>query len=92
MSSNYGFEPTLDGLNNIDSDSTTTNNIICDTIQINVSGTSQTPPLISNDTSIATTAFVNSVISSIGSGYVSLTGNQTLTTGIKTFTNLPQRP
>ena len=90
MSSNYGFEPTLDGLNNIDSDSTTTNNIICDTIQINVSGTSQTPPLISNDTSIATTAYVNSVISSIGSGYVSLTGNQTLTTGIKTFTNLPQ--
>tara|TARA_R110000868_G_scaffold96904_3_gene266540 strand:- start:1638 stop:4370 length:2733 start_codon:yes stop_codon:yes gene_type:complete len=59
MSSNYGFEPTLDGLNNIDADSSTVTDIICDTIQINLSGTAPTVTALSNDTSIATTAWVN---------------------------------
>ena len=36
MSTNYGFEPTLDGLNNVDADSSTTTNIICDTITVRV--------------------------------------------------------
>ena len=80
---NYGFEPTLDGLNNIDADSMTTTNIICDTIQINTSGTAPTVSALSNDTSIATTAWVNNHASSL---YVTLAGTQTIT-GEKTFSN-----
>jgi hypothetical protein len=83
MSTNYGFEPTLDGLNNIDADSSTTTNIICDTIQINSSGTAPTVSALSNDTNIATTAWVTS--HAIGS-YVTLAGTQTIT-GQKTFSN-----
>lgn len=90
MSSNYGFEPTLDGLNSIDADSSTTNNIICDTIQINVSGTVPTRTLGDNTTNIANTQFVQNAVSTAGSSFVSLAGNQTLTTGIKTFINLPE--
>jgi hypothetical protein len=39
MSTNYGFEPTLDGLNNIDADSMATTDIVCDTIKVNVKAT-----------------------------------------------------
>lgn len=83
MSSNYGFEPTLDGLNNIDSDSTTTTNIICDNIQINVSGTAPTVSALSNDTNIATTAWVSNHTSGT---YMTLATTQTAT-GEKTFSN-----
>jgi hypothetical protein len=83
MATNYGFEPTLDGLNNIDADSSTTTNIICDTIQINSSGTAPTVSALSNNTNIATTAWVTS--HAIGS-YVTLAGTQTIT-GQKTFSN-----
>ena len=83
MSTNYGFEPTLDGLNNIDADSTTTTNIICDTIQINNSGTAPTVSALSNDTNIATTAWVTNHASGL---YVTLAGTQTVT-GEKTFSN-----
>jgi len=88
MSSNYGFEPTLDGLNNIDANNSTTENIVCDTIQINVSGNA---PTIANpldySTSIATTEWVTN---HAGVGYVTLNTSQTLTAGIKTFQNLPE--
>jgi len=90
MSGNYGFEPTLDGLNNIDADNTTTSDIVCNTIQILNSGTSPTMIAGDNTTHIATTAFVTNAVAGAGAGYVLLTGNQTLTTGIKTFTNLPE--
>lgn len=90
MSTNYGFEPTLDGLNNIDSDNTNASNIICDTIQINVSGTAPTRAPGDNTTNIANTAFVTNAIAGAGANNVTLAGSQTLTTGIKTFTNLPQ--
>lgn len=83
MSTNYGFEPTLDGLNNIDADSTTTTNIVCDTIQINNSGTAPTVSALSNDTNIATTAWVTNHASGL---YVTLAGTQTVT-GQKTFSN-----
>ena len=83
MSTNYGFEPTLDGLNNIDADSSTTTNIICDTIQINTSGTAPTVSALSNDTNIATTAWVNNHASG---AYVTLGTTQTVT-GQKTFSN-----
>jgi len=83
MSSNYGFQPTLSGLNTIESDSTTSSNIICDTIQINQSGTAPTMTPNDNSTHIATTAYVDSAIS--GSGFVTLSGTQTIS-GQKTFT------
>ena len=83
MSTNYGFEPTLDGLNNIDADSSTTTNIICDTIQINSSGTAPTVSALSNDTNIATTAWVTS---HAGGGYMTLGTTQTAS-GQKTFSN-----
>ena len=86
MSTNYGFEPTLDGLNNIDSDSTTTTNIVCDTITINTSGTAPTMAPGNNTTNIANTAFVTNAISSAGGSYVTLTGTQTVS-GQKTFNN-----
>lgn len=91
MSSNYGFEPTLDGLNNIDADNTTTSDIVCNTIQILNSGTAPTMPAIDNSTNIATTAYVtNAISSSVITNYVTTDTTQTLTTGIKTFTNLPE--
>lgn len=83
MSTNYGFEPTLDGLNNIDADSSTTTNIICDTIQINISGTAPTVSALSNDTNIATTAWVtNHAVTN----YMTLSTTQTAP-GQKTFSN-----
>ena len=84
MSTNYGFEPTLDGLNNIDADSSTTTNIICDTIQINTSGTAPTVSALSNDTSIATTAWVNNHASG---AYVTLAGAPQIISSEKTFSN-----
>lgn len=86
MSTNYGFEPTLDGLNNIDSDSTTTTNIVCDTITINTSGTAPTMAPGDNSTNIANTAFVTNAVSGAGANYVTLTGTQTVS-GEKTFSN-----
>jgi len=83
MSTNYGFEPTLDGLNTINADSTTATNIICDTIQINTSGTAPTVSALSNDTNIATTAWVTSHASS---NYMTLSTTQTAS-GQKTFSN-----
>jgi len=80
--SNYGFEPTLDGLNTINADSSTVSNIVCDTIQINVSGTAPTMPPLNNTTNIATTAFVTAATS----GFMDLTSTQTAT-GEKSFTN-----
>jgi len=87
MSTNYGFEPTLDGLNNIDANSSTTTNIICDTIQINTSGIAPTMPPLDNSTKIATTSYVDTAISAVGG--VSLSGTNVFT-GFNSFnTNLP---
>ena len=80
--SNYGFEPTLDGLNTINSDSSTITDIICDTIQINVSGTAPTMAPLNNSTNIATTAFVTTATS----GFMDLISIQTAP-GAKTFSN-----
>lgn len=83
MSTNYGFEPTLDGLNNIDADSSTATNIICDTIQINTSGTAPTRAPADNSTNIATTSYVDNATTGV---FVDLTTTQTIT-GEKTFSN-----
>ena len=83
MSSNFGFEPTLDGLNNIDSDSTTTNNIICNTLLVNTTALVPTVSPLSNDTNVATTAWVTA---HAGGAYVTTNTTQTVT-GEKTFSN-----
>ena len=84
MSSNYGFQPTLDGLNTIDADSSTSNNIICDNIQINVSGTVPTAPIGDNTTKLANCNFVQSAVSGAGS---SLLSSDNTWTGFNTFSN-----
>lgn len=86
MSSNYGFQPTLDGLNNIDADSTTTTNIICDTITVNTSSSVPTMAPGNSTTNIANTQFVTNAITTAGANYVDLTSTQTIT-GEKTFSN-----
>lgn len=83
MSTNYGFEPTLDGLNNIDADNTTTSDIVCNTIVINTSGTAPTMPPANNSTHIATTAYVDAATTGV---FVTLGTTQTIT-GQKTFSN-----
>jgi len=86
MSSNYGFSPTLDGLNNIDADSSTTTNIICDTITVNTSSTVPTRIAGDSTTNIANTQFVSNAVTTAGANYVDLTSTQTIT-GAKTFSN-----
>ena len=83
MSTNYGFEPTLDGLNNIDADNTTTSDIVCNTIIINTSGTAPTRPPADNSTNIATTAYVDAATTG---SFVTIGTTQTVT-GEKTFSN-----
>ena len=84
MSTNYGFEPTLSGLNTIDADSTTTTDIICNNLTVNVSGTAPTMPSIDNSTHLATTAFVNNHTST---NYVTISNPPQTITGEKTFSN-----
>lgn len=86
MSTNYGFEPTLDGLNNIDADSSTTTNIICDTITVNTSSSVPTRTAGDSTTNIANTQFVTNAVTTAGANYVDLTSTQTVT-GAKTFSN-----
>lgn len=87
MSTNYGFEPTLDGLNNIDADSSTTTNIICDTITVNTSSSVPTRTAGDNTTNIANTAFVTNAVSTAGANYVTLTGASQTISSEKTFSN-----
>ena len=86
MSSNYGFQPTLDGLNNIDADSSTTTNIICDTITVNTSSSVPTMAPGNSTTNIANTQFVTNAITTAGANYVDLTSTQSIS-GAKTFSN-----
>ncbi len=77
----------MNGLNNINANSGTFEEIDVNTLSVNVSGTAPTPPLLDNSTNIATTAFV---LSHTGGNYVDLTTNQTIVSGIKTFNLLPE--
>lgn len=87
MSTNYGFEPTLDGLNNIDADSSTTTNIICDTITVNTSSSVPTRTAGDSTTNIANTAFVTNAISTAGASYVTLAGASQTISSEKIFSN-----
>jgi hypothetical protein len=88
--SNYNFAPTLDGLNNIDGNSINSNTVITDYLTVNLGSSVPTLAPATNNNSIASTAFVQSLISTIPTNYVTTDTTQTLTTGIKTFTNLPE--
>lgn len=88
--SNYNFAPTLDGLNNVDGNSINSNTVITDYLTVNLGSSVPTLAPSTNNNSIASTAFVQSLISSVPTNYVTIDTTQTLTTGIKTFTNLPE--
>ena len=78
----------MNGLNTLSANAVFTDSLEVGTLQINVSGTA---PTLSNpldySTNIATTEWVTN---HAGVGYLTINTSQTLTTGIKTFTNLPQ--
>ena len=80
--------PTLDGLNNIDADSTSSTNITCETFIATTSAQAPTMTAGSSDNNVATTQFVTDAITN--APYVTTDTTQTLTTGTKYFTNLPQ--
>jgi hypothetical protein len=90
--SNYNFSPTLDGLNQIDSNNINTDTIICDYLTVDINSSVPTLPSNTNTNQIASTSFVQSVVSAIPviTNYVTTDTTQTLTTGVKTFTNLPE--
>jgi hypothetical protein len=80
----------MNGLNNINANSLNSNEIDVDILVVNTSGTCPTRPNGDNTLNLANTAFVTNAISSIPTNNVTLDTTQTLTTGIKTFTNLPE--
>ena len=88
LSNNNTVSKSMNGLIVIDADTVNSSEIDVDTLVINVSGTA---PTLSNpldySTNIATTAWVTN---HAGVGYVTVNTSQTLTTGIKTFSNLPR--
>ena len=77
----------MNGLNNINASGGTFDDITTNTLTVNSSAKAPTVSALSNDTNVATTAWVTS---HAGGSYVTTNTTQTLTTGIKTFTNLPQ--
>lgn len=88
LSNNNTVSKSMNGLIVIDADAVNSSEIDVDTLVINVSGTAPTiaNPL-DNSTNIATTAWVTN---HAGAGYVTINTSQTLGSGIKTFSNLPE--
>lgn len=82
--SNFNFSPTLNGLNNLDSNNVNTDTIITDYLTIDKGSSVPTLPNGTNNNEIASTAFVQNSISSVGGSYVDLTSTQNIT-GTKTF-------
>ena len=81
----------MNGLNNVSANSISTDLLVVENLQIDVAGT--TPlvvPLTTSNSNIANTAFVQGAILTAGANYMDLTTNQTVATGVKTFTNLPE--
>ena len=87
LSNNTSNDKSMNGLVTVDANSISTDELDVDTLVVNLEATAPTVSALSNDTHIATTAWVNSHASG---NYVTLGTTQTLTTGIKTFTNLPE--
>lgn len=84
--SNYNFSPTLDGLNNVESNNVNSDTIITDYLTVNNSSSVPTLPNSTNNNEIASTAFVQNLLSSGTSNLVTTNTTQTIT-GEKTFTN-----
>jgi hypothetical protein len=81
----------MNGLNSFTASSITTGDIIANTLEITTSGiTPLIVPLTTANSNIANTAFVQGAILTAAANYMDLTTNQTVATGIKTFTALPQ--
>jgi len=83
--SNYSFSPTLDGLNNVDGNSINSNTVITDYLTVNLGSSVPTLSPSTNTNEIASTAFVQSLVSGLSiSNYVTLNTVQTITAE-KTF-------
>jgi len=89
--SNYNFSPTLDGLNNIDSSNVNSDTIITDYLTVNIDSSVPTKATGTNNNTIASTAFVQDAITTIGTNYVTLNTPQTIT-ATKTFNALQYIP
>ena len=83
LSNNTTNDKSMNGLVTIDANSISTDELDVDTLVVNLSGTAPTVSVLSNDTNIATTAWVTNHASS---NYVTIAGTQTVT-GEKTFSN-----
>ena len=83
LSNNTTNDKSMNGLVSIEANSISTDELDVDTLVVNLSGTAPTVSALSNDTNIATTAWVNNHASSL---YVTLAGTQTVS-GEKTFSN-----
>lgn len=83
LSNNTTNDKSMNGLVTIDANSISTDELDVDTLVVNLSGTAPTVSALSNDTNIATTAWVTN---HAGGGYVTLATTQTVT-GEKTFSN-----
>jgi len=73
----------MNGLNNINASGGTFDDITTNTLTVNSSATAPTVSALSNDTNVATTAWVTN---HAGGSYVTLAGTQTIS-GEKTFSN-----
>lgn len=80
--------PTLDGLNNIEADSGNLTNITCQTFIATVSAQAPTMATGNISNNVATTEFVDDAITN--APFLTTDTTQTLTTGTKFFTNLPE--
>jgi hypothetical protein len=78
----------MNGLINVEANTGTFDNLNVNSLNVLVSGTAPTVSPLSNDTNIATTAWVTNH-AQVGT-YVDLINNQTIVSGIKTFNTLPQ--
>ena len=83
LSNNTTNDKSMNGLVTIDANSISTDELDVDTLVVNLSGTAPTVSALSNDTNIATTAWVTNHTSA---NYVTISGIQTVT-GEKTFSN-----
>lgn len=84
LSNNTTNDKSMNGLVTIDANSISTDELDVDTLVVNLSGTAPTVSALSNDTNIATTAWVNNHASAT---YVTLAGASQIISSQKTFSN-----
>ena len=84
LSNNTTNDKSMNGLVTIDANSISTDELDVDTLVVNLSATAPTVSALSNDTNIATTAWVNNHASGL---YVTLAGASQIISSEKIFTN-----